>query len=304
MTHTPSSADLLAAALETAGRGWPVFMLGRSKRPVANCPGCQKGAHDPGTCGHLTCHGFHAASTDPDRVAAIIAAVPRGQLAVRTGSADTASGLLIVDVDPAHGGYASFRQLVDTGMCPPTLLVITGSGGLHAYYVHPGGYIRSRPLPGYPGIDIKADGGYAVLPPSVHHDTGEPYRWAPDAREVEEMPPALVDAVRVEGAAPALPARRQSGPLTTQNGAGGISYPDKLLDAILAKVENTPGGFRRVSLYGAARGVAKMIHAGAITREHGVAKLTDTGRKAEQSERDTRRAIEDGFRAEGLGGSA
>ncbi len=44
--------------------------------------------------------------------------------------------------------------------------------------------------------------------------------------------------------------------------------------------------------------------AGAIAREHGIAKLTDTGRKAEQSERGTRRAIEDGFRAEGLGGAA
>jgi hypothetical protein len=111
-------------------------------------------------------------------------------------------------------------------------------------------------------------------------------------------------AARVDRAAPALPARRPTGPITTQTAAGGISHPDKLLDAILAKVENRASGFRRVSLYGAARGVAKMIHAGAITYEHGVAKLTDSGRTCEQSERDTRRAIEDGFRAEGLGGTA
>src|SRR5690349_16375119 len=107
----PPVSALLPAALDAAERGWPVFVLGRSKRPVANCEPCRDATdHDPAACGHLTCHGFYAATTNPDRLRRIIAAVPGGQLAVRTG---TVSGLVGIDVDPGHGGDDSFRQLMD-----------------------------------------------------------------------------------------------------------------------------------------------------------------------------------------------
>lgn len=183
--------DLLTAALQAAGRGWPVFVLGRSKRPVANCEPCRQAAetgsdHDPASCGHLTCHGFYAATTDPDRVAAIVAAVPRGQLAVRSGAV---SGLVVVDVDPAHGGDSSLSDLMTARLVPRTLHVHTGSGGLHLYYRHPGQHLPSRPMPHRAGIDIKADGGYVVLPPSIHHRTHRPYQWGTTARDLVEMPP-------------------------------------------------------------------------------------------------------------------
>src|SRR4051812_8413712 len=99
----PETAAMLSAALALATHGWPIFLLGRSKRPVANCPNCRKGApdHDPEACRCLTCHGFYAATLDPDRLAAMVAAVPRGLLAIRTG---TVSGLAVVDIDPRNGG--------------------------------------------------------------------------------------------------------------------------------------------------------------------------------------------------------
>ena len=55
---------LLTAALDAADRGWPVFVLGRSKRPLANCPACRNppADHDPAVCDCLTCHGFYAAT--------------------------------------------------------------------------------------------------------------------------------------------------------------------------------------------------------------------------------------------------
>src|SRR4051812_18058871 len=115
--------EILTAALAAAGRGWPVFMLSRSKRPVANCEACPRDAHDPATCGHLICHGFYAATTDPDRIAAILDAVPSGQLAVRTGAE---SGLVVIDVDPAHGGDNSLSGLMAERLVPRTLHVHTG----------------------------------------------------------------------------------------------------------------------------------------------------------------------------------
>lgn len=285
--------DLLTAALDAADRGWPVFVLGRSKRPAANCDACPPDAHDPASCGHLTCHGFYAATTDPPRIAAIVAAVPRGQLAVRTGAC---SGLLLVDVDPAHGGGHSLAELMDEELVPRTLHVHTGSGGLHLYYRHPGHHITSRPMPGRPGIDIKADGGYVVLPPSIHHLTHRPYQWGQTATDVEMPPPGLLAACE-----PPEPARTPpAGPPLTHPGGGGISHPDKLLSAHLTAVRNAPEGKRRTTLYGAARGVARLIAAGAIDHTDAIAVLTDAGHAAQQSDRDIRAAITGGFRDEGI----
>ena len=101
--QAPSGLNFEAAALGYIRRGWPVFVLGQSKRPVANCPACKHAGpgHDPAGCCCLTCHGFHAATLNPARLAAMLAAVPRGLLAIRTG---TVAGLAVVDIDPRPTG--------------------------------------------------------------------------------------------------------------------------------------------------------------------------------------------------------
>jgi hypothetical protein len=286
--------DLLTAALAAADRGWPVFMLGRSKRPVANCNDCRDVSHDPATCGHLTCHGFYAATTDPERVAAIVAAVPAGQLAVRTGAV---AGLVVIDVDPAHGGGVSLAELVTHELVPRTLWVRTGSGGVHLYYRHPGREIGSRPMPGRAGIDVKADGGYVVLPPSIHHRSRQPYRWGDGSAEPIEMPPALIEAC-----VPPMPADSTADPAwpIRITRAGGISNPHGLLTSTLNAVRNAPEGKRRTTLYGAARGLARMVAAGAISRDDAIAALTDVGQQVDQTARDIRAAIAGGFHDEGI----
>jgi hypothetical protein len=150
----------LGHALSYAAHGWPVFVLGRSKRPLANCAACRhtRPSHDPAACGCLTCHGFYATTCDPDRIRALLAAVPRGLLAIRTGAV---SGLVVTDIGPRHGGT------LPPDLMTRTTFVATANGGLHLYYRHPGDRISSRPLPGLPGIDVKADGGYIVAPPSA-----------------------------------------------------------------------------------------------------------------------------------------
>ena len=111
------------------------------------------------------------------------------------------------------------------------------------------------------------------------------------------MPPALIDACLP--ATPADPPPRRparSGPPE----AGGISHPDRLLSAHLDAVRNAPEGKRRTTLYGAARGVARMVAAGAINHADAIAALTDVGQQAEQTARDIRAAITGGFRDEGI----
>lgn len=267
-------------------QGWPVFVLGRSKRPMGNCPACRDtGAdHNPGDCGHLICHGFHAATTDPGRVAAMLRLIPGGLLAIRTGAV---SGLTVIDIDPRNGGQ------LDRDLMVPTATVATAGGGWHLYYRHPGGTLAGK-LADRPGVDIKSDGGYVVAPPSTPAGTTHSYRWVND-QAVNEMTPPLIAACRPTPAPHAPPVAT---PRPT--GGQGISSPTALLAAHLHAVATAPEGRRRTTLYGAARGVARMAAAGAITTEQAFAVLADAGRRAQQTERDINAAIRGGFRDEGV----
>ncbi len=287
MTHL-----LKAAALRYAAQGWPVFLLGHNKRPVANCDACAVAGtdHDREDCRCLTCHGLYAATRDPRRINTMFHVVLKPMLAIRTG---LASRLVVVDVDPAHDGEATLAHLVQQGLCTPTLLVRTGSGGRHLYYRHPGTKVPCSQGRLGPGIDVRADGGYVVAPPSIHPRTRNAYAWC-DERRVAEMPSPLVQACQ-----PSIPAPTAHTPAQLGHGQG-ITSPQRLLESLLAAVALAPEGKRRTTLYGASRGVARMVAAGVITRTDAWAALTQAGRAAQQTDRETRTAIAGGFQAEGV----
>jgi len=290
-------SSLRAAALRYAAQGWPVFLLS-AKRPLANCRRCPKegqpGAHDPQACKCLTCHGFYAATTDPSRVETMFRLPVRlPMLAVRTGAA---SQLVVVDADAGKGGLESLQRLVAEGLCPPTAWARTGGGGIHLFYRHPGRHLPCSQGKVAAGIDIKADGGYAVLAPSVHPLTRVPYHWAQRGALVE-MPPPLEERIKAVAAATAGAA--PAGPRLSS--IAEFPFPDRLLESLIRRLRDAPQGARRVTLYGCARGVARMVAAGAIEQSGAVAALLHTAiTDAQQSERDARNAIAGGFRAEGV----
>jgi hypothetical protein len=87
------------------------------------------------------------------------------------------SGVVVLDIDPRNDGDASLRELDELGEpVPPTVETLTGGGGRHLWFRHPGGSISSRPL--RPGVDVKGEGGLVVIPPSLHQ-SGQRYRWKP-----------------------------------------------------------------------------------------------------------------------------
>jgi putative DNA primase/helicase len=90
------------------------------------------------------------------------------------------SRLVLLDVDPGHGGDESLKKY----KVPRTLKVITGSGGSHYYFKHPGGDIRNSAGKLGPGLDVRGYHGYVVAPPS-NHISGEEYRWAIDPKAIE-----------------------------------------------------------------------------------------------------------------------
>ncbi len=96
------------------------------------------------------------------------------------------SGIVVVDVDAAHGGLETLEWLV----MPDTPTVQTGGGGYHFYYKHPGKEVSNFQMRDeVPGVDLRGDGGYVVAPPSTHQ-TGKDYVWL-EGKEIDFL--ALAD---------------------------------------------------------------------------------------------------------------
>jgi hypothetical protein len=106
---------------------------------------------------------------------------PQANLAIVTGAV---SGLVVLDVDPAHGGTDSLAALERRyGSLPETIEVRTGGGGSHFWFRHPGGFFANR-IGFRPGLDLRGDGGYVVAPPSLH-PSGRRYLFAVDHHPAE-----------------------------------------------------------------------------------------------------------------------
>jgi hypothetical protein len=193
------------AALAYAAAGYQVFPL-RGKLPHANCPGCEPRSgrsrpHRAGDCAHELCHGLYAATTDPTRIARWWARWPQANIGARVPHV-----LLVLDVDPRHGGGARLAQLeAEHGPLPPTRASVSGrgDGGQHRWFLHPGGQLAAARLGA--GLDLKTHAGYVLLPPSRHPATGRPYRWAEPILE-PAAPPAWLTRLLTP---PPAPARRR-----------------------------------------------------------------------------------------------
>jgi hypothetical protein len=196
----PTSFNL-EAALAYARRGWPVFPLHSAQEGQCSCrrSGCSSIGKHP-----RTAHGLKDATVDDACIRAWWAQWPDANVGIVTGSP---SRLVVLDVDPRHGGDESLTELErQHGKLPETVESLTGGGGRHLLFQHPGGLITSKPLAS--GLDIKADGGYIVAPPSSHA-SGEPYRWEISSHP-EDMPLAALPSWLAEFTAQPI----RSGPST------------------------------------------------------------------------------------------
>ena len=122
----------------------------------------------------LTGHGVHDATNDLAAFRRLVGSATDFNIGVATGSA---SGVVVIDVDPRNGGGRACAQLQQSlGLLPQTVRSQTGGGGWHYYYrLPPGVEMKKKVLA--PGVELLAEGCYAVAPPSLH-SSGRRYQWA------------------------------------------------------------------------------------------------------------------------------
>lgn len=170
---------LKQAALRYLSSGWSVIPLRpREKRPLVQW------------------EIFQTEHPSIDQIEKWFEEHPDANLGVVTGAI---SDLVVLDVDPAHGGDESLMELEQMhGALPDTVESLTGGGGRHIYFRHPGGTVHNR-VGLSPGIDLRGDGGLIVTPPSVH-PSGRRYYWEvshhPDDTPFAKIPAWLLQLAR------------------------------------------------------------------------------------------------------------
>lgn len=226
------------AALDLAAAGWPVFPL-RGKLPWMS-------KHDGG-------RGLHDGTTNVEQVAAWWDRWPRANIGARVPD-----GLFVVDVDPRHDGDRELAALEAAhGPLPVTLTVWSGrgDGGRHLYFRHPGGKVTESALPR--GVDLRNGGtSYCVVPPSIHPDSGGPYRWHNPAVEAVTPPVWLVGLLR-----PPRPKPVRVRPPEPGRGGYGVAA----LSREAAEVAATAEGSRNKRLHLAAIRLGQLVAAGHCT---------------------------------------
>ena len=143
--------ELLSAALRYAELGYRVFPC----VPSGKAP--------------LTEHGFHDATTDQGQIEGWWSQHPRANVGIPT------EGLLVIDIDGAANPWPNDPDRA-TDLASAGAVALTPRGGRHYLF-------RRTPGKGWkcstgklaPGVDVRTDGGYIVVAPSMVE--GRAYRW-------------------------------------------------------------------------------------------------------------------------------
>lgn len=164
------SINPMHAALEYAKRGYPVFPLHSIVNGRCSCG--RRVCHSPGKHPRTT-SGYKEATTDEVTIRLWWSQSPSANIGMPTGQT---TGTVVLDEDPDKGGNEAIAQLErEYGPFPVTATAKTGGGGRHFIFAHPGHEIRNR-TGIMPGLDVRGDGGYIVIAPSIHM-SGRRYEW-------------------------------------------------------------------------------------------------------------------------------
>lgn len=183
----------MRSALNAARRGWPVLAL---HWIVSGHCSCRKSACSSPRKHPLLSGGVKNATADLSRIRKLWTKWPEANVGIATGRV---SGIVVLDIDPRHGGTESLGQLKDNyGQFPDGPRVRTGGNGDHVYFRCPNGGLKNR-VSLLPGIDIRGDGAYVVGANSIHV-SGARYLFVrgqtPEKRPLPPVPDWLLKLIQ------------------------------------------------------------------------------------------------------------
>ena len=205
--------------------GLPVFPCNGEKRPI-----------DKG--------GFHTATKDPRAIVQAFHRPGAESIGMPTGMP---SGLIVIDVDvrPNLSGMAWLDE--NREALPQTRTHKTRSGGLHLIFKRPEGVvIRNSASRVAPGVDVRGDGGYVILPPSPGYTVA-------DQTEPADMPRWLIKAC----AAPEHEAKQYENP--NQDHSGSSRYGLAALEAECKAVRGAQFGAQEKAINEAALKIGALV---------------------------------------------
>lgn len=247
---SPKISDIKAAALEYARNGLKIFPCDRAtKRPLVE-------------------HGFYAASKDLAQVEEWWDEHPGASIGCATGEVN---GLLVLDIDLPDGPDSLADLEAEHGPLPRTREQITGSGGRHRFFIYPFGHnVPSSASKIGKKLDIRANKGYVILPPSGHV-SGNSYAWdfasEPEPAEAPEWLVKLASAptAKTRKAKAKQPTDASTATLELPDKAEGTTpYGRKALENEAAAVAVTQEGGRNGALNSAAFALGQLVAGGEL----------------------------------------
>ncbi|MBW3637522.1 MAG: bifunctional DNA primase/polymerase, partial [Armatimonadetes bacterium] len=237
------SNPIYQAAQAALARGWSVMPVSRTAGKVPAVKWKQYQSERPA----------------PDELKAWFAGKPDTNLGIITGAL---SGLFIVDTDTVEAVEWMEAQGVPVGP------IAQGSAPFkrHYYFSWPDFTVKNSVKQIHPGADVRGEGGYAVLPPSVHKN-GAVYEWlvSPDEVDVPTAPDWLLAIPELQKTefVPSEPVV----PLVDLNGSGEVmqKYAHAALEAELSLVAHAPDGQKHAQLFKSVAKVAEFIPHGLLS---------------------------------------
>lgn len=271
------ASNVLRHALEYAALGWSVIpLISGSKKPA-------------------TRNGFYDATTS-------ILAIRSRDWSVHNLAIATGAGLVVLDIDLKHGAEL---RVSASGCCelydadgayvltlPRSRIHRTPTGGWHYFGRCPIDIPSSCGRLGR-GIDIKARGGYVVMPPSIldasESSSGHGGSWEILVDEdIADLPAELVERLIKRNIE-----TRKSFPSVGPS-RGSTAWARAALRKEMHIVETSIAGSRNTCLNRAA---FKLATIGELSKEEIIGGLTSAAEQAGLGLSESRKTIESGFRA-------
>lgn len=305
--------DLAQEAHDYAAQGWAVFPLQpRQKKPYGFTTGLHGASADVEVVTRMWAgrqplplrapKNAEEATRFPDQVLAR----PNSNIGLATGAR---SRVWALDIDGRAGIDSLLALARQHGKLPLTVRQNTGKGG-HLLFEWPGalpwgGEIRNGASKFAEGLDVRGEGGYIVLPPSIHPDTGRSYQWvegcAPHELAIARAPWWLLRLVAPPPPRPSPPppaARR-----TAADAHSARGYANAALDQACAEVAAAAPGTQNQTLHRNAYGIGRLVAGGELSRDQAASALLNAGLRMSNGDarrpwthKDVSAAIDNAFR--------